>query len=389
MSRITTTFCTTLLALSLSACSDDGGEKTRYDFGWPDAGPQQEGGLTEAGGDGPAPDSKLTPDQTITPDAPVSPCNPALNLKPLTLDPAYCVVYRFTLAAAPDAINVDGDKLLTYTLDKSATPFVGAIQLRMINAATGQPGAASAYLGFTAATTDPASKVFASTFLPLSASGFAAVSYTDSSYKGELVWGDKGIKTPKVVAKAGAYDAVFLDNKTILLNASGMGTLAGQGVYVVQDGVAPWLLIKDLGVASGHMALGQSVLFAGGAFGTTFENKIYGFSLTEIKAAVTAKTTLSASTNGDLVYKASYIPDAAALGDSLLAGDKDATYAFKTVERIPVSVVGNKVTPAAATTVITPGGGGNVAQLAGSLGQRLGLLLSGTGKTEVVVVEEK
>jgi hypothetical protein len=401
MSRTSSTVITTVLVLALSACSDDGKEKPHYDLGWPDVGQQQDGGVTEAGSDaasdavseagddGPTPDTKPAPDQTVSADAPVGPCNPALDLKPLALDPAYCVVYRFTLAAVPDAINVDNDKLLTYTLDKSVTPFKGTVELQMINATTGKPGAASAYLSFTAATTDPASKVFATKFLPLSAAGFTAVSYTDSTFKGELVWGDKGIKTPKIVAKSGAYDAVFLDNKTILLNGSGIGTLAGQGVYVVQDGVAPWLLIKDLGVASGHMALGQTVLFAGGAFGTTYENQIYGFTLTEIKAAVTAKTTLSATADGDLVYKAGFIPDATALGDSLLAGDMDATYAFKTVERIPVSVVGSKVTPAAAKTVITPAGGGNVAQLAGSQGKRLGLLLSGTGKTEVVVVEEK
>ena len=56
MLRITSTLTVVgLFALSLAACSDDGKEKTHYDFGGPDLG-QADGAVTEAGGDGPAVD---------------------------------------------------------------------------------------------------------------------------------------------------------------------------------------------------------------------------------------------------------------------------------------------------------------------------------------------
>jgi len=373
--------------LLLAACSDDTKVAKKYDFSTPDA--AVDGAAAEAGADGPLADTHPTPDQQITPDAPVSPCNPALDLKPLTLAPAYCVVYRFTLAAQPDAINLAGEELLTYALDKSAAPFSGSVQLRLIDTVSGKPGAASPYLSFTASTADAATKVFASNFLPRSAGGFVAASYTDSSFAGEIFWGDKGIKTPKQVDQASNYDAVFLDDTTLLVNGAGIGAAAGQGVYVIQEGKAAWRVITDIGELSGHLGLGQSVLFAGGAFGTSYENKIYAFTLAELKAAIVAKTALSAATAGDLIYTASYIPDAAALGDSLVAGPPDASYGFQSVKRVPVTVSGNNVTAGAATTLVTPAGGGNVSALAGSGSKRLGLLLSGTGKIEIAVVEEK
>ena len=78
---------------------------------------------------------------------------------------------------------------------------------------------------------------------------------------------------------------VFLDNQTLLVNGAGAGAAQdGQGVYVCQEGKTPRLLIKDIGVMSGFMALGKKVLFAGGYF--TGGSKIYGFSLAEVQAAI-------------------------------------------------------------------------------------------------------
>lgn len=386
------------LLLAATACSDDteaqdGGATPGKDSGT-DAPLADKGGADGKTQDGKAPDQKVTPDQQVTPDQKVTPdqhltpdaAPPAkVDLKPFTLDSGFKALYRFADPAAKGATAMALSVDTLYLYQWGGATADSTVSMAAIDPKTGKPGTLAPVFSFKPTLTGT---LFAGGFLALSPKGFAAAGYTKSgTFEGEIYWGDKGIKTAKQVAKAkGNYDAIFLDDKTMLINGAGVGTAQdGQGVYYYEEGKTPRRLIKDLGSASGQMALGNGVVFAGGFF--TTQTKIYGFSLAEIKAAVSGSKTLSAATDGDQVF-AGNLSAAGALGNDLVLIQLDASWKFKAVSQLPVTLAGDKVTVGTAKDIVSGGGTASIGKLAYS-GKRLGLYITDGTKKEIAVIEKK
>ena len=383
---------TAALTLALAACSDDTDNKD------PDATAGEDSGADISADKGAAPDQKID-DQHVIPDnqqvfpdkavpdqaTPDMPALPAKDLKPFVLDSGYKVLYRFNDPAPQGtaAFNFSGAKIYLYEFGGS--PSAGKVSEADLDAKTGKPGALSTVFSFSPTVSGT---LFAGGYVALSPKKFVAAGYTASTtYEGEIYWGDKGIKTPKKVDKAkGNYDVAFLDDKTMLINGTGVGTAqSGQGVYLYEEGKTPRRLIKDMGIASGCMVLGGKTVFAGGYFSSG--NKIYGFSLAEIKAAITKSKTLS-PTDGDLISTDSS-SDAASLGDDLVLVKLDKSWKFSSLTVIPVTVTGDKLSAGTAKDIVTGGGGtAGITKLAGA-GKQLGLYMADGSKKELAIIEKK
>jgi len=366
MSRVTLPYLVCVCCI-INGCSDDGG--LIVDGALPETG-------MDRGSETVAPEASA-PDRGPAADA-SSPCNPALSLQPLTLDPTYCVTHRFEVPAKTDAFTVRGDGVYLFSM----TGKLGQVQQATIDPQSGVPGSYGTLFSFTSTRTGT---LFPGEYVALSPGAFVAVGYTEKdTLDGEILWGDKGIKTPKAVDKAtGNLDVVFLDDTTMLVNGTGVGAAQdGQGVYLVQEGKSPRQLIKDMGIFSGFMALGPQVLFAGGYFASG--NRVYGFTLAEVQAAITAGGTLS-SADGDLVAEGN-TSDITALDGDLVLTTLDPSYQFKTVQRLPVTVSGSTVTVGQGVDLVT-GSGAAVTRLAAT-GKRLALLVQGS-KPELVLLEQK
>ncbi|MCK5800691.1 MAG: hypothetical protein KAI47_26070, partial [Deltaproteobacteria bacterium] len=182
--------------------------------------------------------------------------------------------------------------------------------------------------------------------------GIVAVGYTLKDQSGGIELGAAG-SAPTEIAGTGNYDAIYLDADTLLVNGQGLGAVdKGHAVYAYKAGAAR-ALITDAGSFSGFIAVGAHVLFAGGY---TTKNEIWAFSLAEVKAAIAGGTTLSAKTDGDLVY-AGPITDAATLGDDLVFVDDDFV-TFNAVRRVAITVTGDSVSAGATSDIVTPGTSG-------------------------------
>jgi hypothetical protein len=308
-------------------------------------------------------------------------CPAGLDLKPLSLDPAYCVLHRAPFASAPTAATATADRV--WSLASAGSPASGVISEQTVEAGGTKLGATISVFGFAL----PAGKFYLGTYLARSPSGasFAAGYTEDQTFDGAIYLGTKGGAPTKIEKAQGNYDALFLDDQTLLVNGSGLDAAQeGQGVYLWRAGSAPRRLLKDLGTMSGQLALGPGVLHAGGFFSDG--NKLYGFSLAEIKAAIASGKTLSAGSDGDLIYAGGSL-DATTLGDDLvIAKMNPTTYAVEGVQRIAVTVAGDKLSAGTTSTICTPAGGVTIDGLAGD-GQTLAILLAG-GK-ELAAVRRK
>ncbi|MBK8481900.1 MAG: hypothetical protein IPL40_12085 [Proteobacteria bacterium] len=164
--------------------------------------------------------------------------------------------------------------------------------------------------------------VFFGSYLALSARGSLAAGYT-------LGGGDGGVwllvaaaPTLKLVAAAGNFDAAWLDDETLLVNGLGLAEVGGeQAVYVWREGkAAP--LITELGSASSFLAVGRSVAYVGGAFGSfpNLINRVFAFERAALLEAVKAQRQLVASSAGRVVYEGD-LGDLSVLGDELFLID--------------------------------------------------------------------
>ncbi len=368
--------------IAIVACSDDD-DKT------PDGSTTKDSGADAAVTKDGTPDKKVATgdqkvvDQAPTPDQLVTP--PAKDLQPYKLDGAYKVLYRFAdpTTKGASAFNIGGGKVYVYELGGASK--AGKVSVGTLVAKTGKLGTLSTVFSFTPTISGT---LFAGSYVALSPKAFVAAGYTESkTFAGEIYWGDKGIKTAKKIDKAkGNFDVAFLTDTTLLINGTGLGKdTSGQGVYVYEEGKTPRRLIKDLGIASGAMVVGTQTVYAGGYF--TGGNKIYGFSVAEIKNAITANKTLSASTDGDLVSSASY-SDAAALGDDLVLATLDKSWKFKAVTFTPMTIAGDKVTAGNAKDMVTGSATSSVTKLGGG-GKQLALYLSNGSMKEIAIIVKK
>jgi hypothetical protein len=297
------------------------------------------------------------------------------------------VVHRLEASGPADAMAYSGAKAWIYSLVSGSSGYTGGVlEYDVDGQAQKLVSSPPVFLAFAA----PGSKLYAGEYLARSPGGQLAAGYTaDTTFDGQVLYGDKGIKTPKAVDKAtGNYDVVFLGETDLLINGTGAGAAQeGQGVYLAQEGKAPWLLIKDLGSFSGHLALGPGVLYAGGYFNDG--NKLYAFSLTELQSAISGGTALSATTDGDLIHTGGVLDAVALDDDSLVVSRADASFAFEAVTQIPVTVSGDTVQAGQAKDLVTAGGAVQPKRLAAAGAQVALLLDDGAGKLELAVIEAK
>jgi hypothetical protein len=362
-------------------CSDDDGLT-------PDAGADQavtDAGVAEAGhdlatdagqpGDTGSPDQG--PDQGSADQG--TGCNASLDLAPLTLASAYCVSARVAAPAA-SAFAFDPTRLWTYEAGSAARSFV--VRERALDLGKNSVGTPADVISFTVSGTQ---NVFAGLYLAAwPGAGSVTVGYTLKDFSGGLRSGKAGA-TPVEVSAKGNFDVAYLDADTLLINGQGAGSAEdGQGLYVYKNGSGRQL-IKDVGSFSSLVSVGSSVVFVGGF---TTANEVWAFSVAEIKAAISANTTLSGSTDGDLIYSGD-LKDGIALGDSLVYIDDDFV-SFKAVRRLPVTVTGDSVSKGTAVDVITPpvGAAVKVDALAATVGW-LGVRLTGGAGEELALIREK
>ena len=295
--------------------------------------------------DGPVPGPDLPRSDT----APLPPpaCDPALDLAPLELAPTYCVVQRLKLAGLTESFGLRG--LSAFTLEAPDQEATWRVLRWPLDPAPGQAPSPSAFFSFTPQLPDGATKLHPGRYLSISPGGLIAVGYTSDLIEGAVYWGGQGAE-PRHVTSLGNYNVVLLDQDTLLVNGLGLGGVDEyQGVYVSQQGQPPRKLIDQIGSLSGHLALGDNALFAGGFMGDT--NEVYGFSLGQINAAISSGATLTPA-DGTLTYFG-HLRDMAAAGDDLVVVEADAYQDFATLTRYLVTVTGDTVAPVDAEILIS------------------------------------
>lgn len=317
-------------------------------------------------------------------DGPLSlPCIPGLGLEPLQVTNDYCVAARLDLGTEPAAIALQDQRL--YTLQAAGSPFLLEVREQPIVSGS-QLGSPAQY--FSAIATGQG-KLFAADYLALTAGGSAAaVGYTMETAEGAIFWGERG-KPPRLIDKAtGNYRALFLDQTTLLVNGMGVGVAQeGQGVYLVQEGQPARRLIGELGTFSGHLVMTDKVLFAGGYFKEG--NKIFGFTLEEVQAAVKSGGLLTPGAHGDLVHTGEVL-DATTLEGDLVVLRTNASFKVVGVSRLPVTVSNGSVVAGAQTELVTVPENSvlTVQRLAGRQGM-LGLLVSGGPSPQLALLRRK
>ncbi|MBW2735491.1 MAG: hypothetical protein JRH20_24160, partial [Deltaproteobacteria bacterium] len=152
------------------------------------------------------------------------------------------------------------------------------------------------------------------------------------------------------VTASGNFDAAFLDQDLLLVNGLGLGTAEGAGVYGLKADGSVVEVINELGSASGFLARGETILYAGYYDLDAGTNKLYAFTLTEVRAALDAGVALNASA-GDLAYEGDAVDVAASRNDLIVI---DASFTeFRAVRSVSATVSGESVTmqpPAALVT---------------------------------------
>lgn len=366
-----TSFVMVALGLGLG-CSDDAQPRRDgaiLEASTPDAGPDQ-GPSEDAMGDGGS-------DLTSTADQGGGSCKAGLDVAPLTLATGYCVGARLTLPTSL-ALAFDGSTLWTAENGTSARRFV--LRARSLDRSMGILGQPLDIFDFEVAGT---AQLYAGAYLASwPPAGRLAFGYTLDDQSG-AVWSGGGSTTPLEIAAQGNYDAIYLDADTLLINGLGAGAASeGQGVYVFVAG-AGRRLIKDVGTYSGFLARGDNVVYAGG-FST--QNELWAFTKAELLAAIAAKTTLSGTTDGDVIYAGAAI-DAAALGDDLLVIDDDFV-AFKALRRVAVTVSGDTVTKGSVGDVVVAGTDTSIKPTEVAMhGGWIGLRLVGGANDELVLLK--
>jgi hypothetical protein len=308
-----------------------------------------------------------------------------LDLAPLALDHAYCVTARVGLQEVPAGIALGGDAVWTFGASGPRSFEVRRWQIDRPGRALVQP---VAVLSFTAQRSED---LYPSEYLAVH-QGSVAVGYNTTDFgnpQGSVLWGREGT-TPEEVPAAGNYDAVLVDEETLLVDGLGAGTLEGQAVYAIRKDKEPLKLIADLGEASAALALGARVLFAGGYTYGEGKSKLFGIPRVEVSAALAAGEELSATKSGVLIAEGCFL-GAAALDDDLVILSCDEKFEYDGVWRIPVSIGAGAMATQPRKPVVFPtaGRGGAVKRIAAD-GPRLGLVfVDGTGDVHLAIIRER
>lgn len=318
-------------------------------------------------------------------------CRTELDLRPLELSERLCVVANLgELPPQTAAFAVTTSQLWLYGPGDADAGFsVTTLDMDLGQGTVSDKGIEA--LGFSVQL-DEGVSAFPGGFLAVAADRTPAVGYTrDSDFGGSvLVAADP---SPRDLDSPGNYDAVWLDDDTLLVNGQGLGGGAPQqGLYAWQrQGDARQMLIGNLGTASSFVARGDSVVFVGESAWPT--NKLYAFTTAELQQALAEGRTLDAKADGDLVYEGQII-DATAMADSLVvletSFDEAFTALFGAVRRIGVSVQGASISATEDEELIMPGTGGSRPSAMAASGGLLALRLEqDDGDTPLVIVKAK
>jgi hypothetical protein len=207
--------------------------------------------------------------------------------------------------------------------------------------------------------------------------------------QGSIYVGSAGA-TPREIEDAnGNFAAAFLDEDTLLVNASrGVGSAQnGQGVYAVRGQGNAELLIGELGDNSGFLAVTDDFVLAGGYWATEMTTRIYGFSRAKVLQALAENKRLSASADAELLAQGNFLA-AAVWQQALVLAVADANYALTKITRRALTLDGDRVQLSGTeTTLATPGDSSTSLANLVSDGARLGVVLvDGAGKKEMALV---
>jgi len=290
-------------------------------------------------------------------------CRTDIDIAPLQLAKNFCVVATMAAPAA-SAMAFDSKQLLTFSLaeakaDNSRQLLVESRELELETGAVGDP---VPYLETPAPRTDD-TPIYAGQYLALARDGSVAVGYTlgDETRSGAIQYGQPQQQVERMDAK-GNYDAIWLDEDTLLVNGLGLGdTETGAAVYAysVSSGQSR-AVITGLGSDSGFMASGETVVLAGAFDQKASVNRVYAFTEDEVQRAIEQDRQLDAS-DGDLAYEGD-LADATAIGNQLVVLDQGydtETFApiFHGLRRVPLTVDGDNVSVGESREIVAPGKG--------------------------------
>lgn len=265
-------------------------------------------------------------------------CLAAQNLDPLSMPDGFCLVARLPLASAVATVNFN-EKFL-YTYEVSQLPFIGSVNRSRVDWSHQRVLDETRLLNLFANTT---ATIFPGQYLAVLGRAVAAGYTEDQTFAGNIYFTSDGGQTVKQVQSAkGNFDAVFIDEQTLLINGLGAeGAQEGQGVYMVRPGQAAWRVIKNIGEYSGNLVLTSKLLIAGGF--AQNKNSLYAFSLTKLMEAINKHQPLNGKNAATVMYSGPIL-DATAFEDTLLVATMDeTTYQWTGLSMIEATLSGNEV----------------------------------------------
>lgn len=343
------------LAGGLTACSDGGAADFAADGDLvSDPGADPRVAPDSGAGDALAPGATNSDDgNAVDADPQAIACRAHHGLGALQLHEEFCLVDRFSVA--PTSAMTVAQQLL-WSFDVVTDEGDDNTPALMVEAHALDNNSPVESLRIAALDNEP-ELVFPGGYVAVSPGGAIAVGFSRPDFSGAIA-GLEADGRPLRIEAPGNFDAAWLDDQTLLVNGAGLGSEhAGQGLYVWREGQAQ-LLVGDLGSFSGYLAVGSSVVHAGGAFGSFPEltNRVFAFTIDELRAAIREGAVLSAAIDGDLVWEGD-VSDMAAFDDDLLLIDSRFDFdagrvAFAAVRSIPAAVSGGRVDIGAAQALI-------------------------------------
>lgn len=297
-------------------------------------------------------------DDDVTTDTPLIACQSDLSVGGAgTLDEGYCAITTLDLPAGPAAaLALTADRALVL---RQLSPADGKTrllleELRLELGESPAKGTAQelARLDVAISKDDP---IFVGGYLARSPGGSLALGYTRSSDFSGAVLLVAPPAGPDEIEGPANYDAVWLDDDTLLVQGKGLDAAKnGVGLYVWRRGEGARQLAAGLGDASSYLASGPDVVYVGQSAWP--KNIIHAFSRAELVRAIDEGALLELSAS-DIVYDGP-ASDITVMGNDLIV--LDVTYdeafnaVFNGVHRIAVRVEGDAVASSETAQVLEP-----------------------------------
>jgi hypothetical protein len=278
-------------------------------------------------------------------------CHPTATAEPFELDPAYCVVWRATLASAADSVVLSGPT--TLLAHSFADREVVEVEIDAVAGSESDRHVIGTY--------EPSLEgdLWVSSYLAATPWGEAAVGYTNSAMSGEVFAFDSREEGHVTMLAPSNYAAAWLDEAELLVDGFGLaGVGSTHGLYLARigdEGAEAIQVVSGLLDYSAPLAASAEVVVAGGNDLTT--NRLFAFSAHEIDAATGGSTVLDAAAAGDVVYEGSIIfaGNGIAIDGTILYVADAPGFAFDTLHAIPLTVDGDSVTAGTSAVVLAVG----------------------------------